>query len=92
MLSPDTVIVHGGDLVSAPLGEEIAMLDIDSGNYYILDDVAAAIWEGLATETTPARLCAKLLELYDVAPARCEADLLHFLQILHGKGLVRIVA
>jgi hypothetical protein len=91
MLSPDTVIVHNGDLVSAPLGEETAMLDVDSGNYYILDDVASAIWEGLATETTPARLCAQLLERFDVTPAQCETDVMRFLDTLHGKGLVRIV-
>jgi hypothetical protein len=91
MLTPDTVIVHGGDLVSARLGEETAMLDIDSGNYYILDDVASVIWEGLARETTAAALCARLVELFDVPPDQCQADVLRFLQTLHGKGLVRIV-
>jgi hypothetical protein len=91
MIAPDSMVVRTGDLVTAPLGEEIAMLNIDSGTYYVLDDIAAVIWASLGSPTTAARLCAILQARYDVAPRQCEADVLQFLQVLHGKGLIQIV-
>lgn len=91
MLGPNSIVVRDASLVFAPLGEEIAMLDVDSGNYYVLDDVAAAIWESLADETTCSRISATLIARYEVPPAQCEADVLKFLETLHAKGLINIV-
>jgi predicted phage gp36 major capsid-like protein len=92
VIDRDVPLCRSEDLVSAPLGREIAMLDIESGSYYILDDVAAFVWERLAAPATLAELCGALQTRFDVTPAQCEADLRPFLQALHEKGLVRIVA
>jgi hypothetical protein len=91
MIDPHSRLVRTGDLVTAPLGDETAMLDLASGSYYILDDIAAVIWASLQTPTTAAQLCAALQQRYDVTPSQCEADVMPFLQALHGQGLVRIV-
>ena len=85
-------LLRSDELVSAPLGREIAMLNIDSGSYYILDDVAAFVWERLAQPITLGELCGAVQRRFEVTTARCEADLLPFLQALHDKGLVHIVA
>jgi Coenzyme PQQ synthesis protein D (PqqD) len=91
MLGSGTTVVRVSDLVTAPLGKEIAMLNIDSGSYFVLDEIAAAIWARLESPITPARICDDLRQRYDVAPAQCEADVLTFLGMLHAKGLLRIV-
>lgn len=92
MIDRDSLIERTGDLASASMGHELAMMDLESGAYYVLAPVAAFIWSHLAAPTTPAALCDTLLQEYDVSRERCEADVLPFLRKLHAKGLVRIVA
>ena len=74
--------------VSAPLGGAVAMMDMEAGKYYVLDDVAAFIWGRLEHPTSVEDLLAELAGRYDVAPERCEADVLPFLRHLHARGLV----
>ena len=65
------------------------MMDIDRGKYYLLDDIASFVWTRLASPTSVGDLVAELCSRYDVAPSRCEADILPFLAELHEKGLVQ---
>lgn len=91
MIDREAVLVRTNELVTAPMGRELAMMNIESGSYFILDEIAAFIWERLAEPTSAAALCASLTERYDVSGAQCEADILPFLHNLNGRGLVRIV-
>jgi hypothetical protein len=91
MIDRHALLERTGDLVTAPMGEDLAMMDVDSGTYYVLDHVAVFVWERLATPTSTAVLCDLLQQAYDVSPTQCEADVLPFLQKLHGKGLIRVV-
>ncbi|MBV8517043.1 MAG: PqqD family protein [Acidobacteria bacterium] len=91
MISRDAVVVRTGDLVSAPMGDELAMMDMETGTYFVLDEIAAAIWEQLEQPTRVSALCSTLENRYDVSASQCEADVLPFLQSLHAKRLVRLV-
>lgn len=91
MITSSDILQRTGDLVSAPMGEELAMMDMQSGTYYVLDEVAAYIWERLAAPTPVGELLATLQSRYAVSAAQCEADVVNFLQRLHAKGLVRTV-
>ena len=66
------------------MGEEVAMLDMESGKYFVLAEVAASIWERLSEPVRPA-------DLYEVSLEQCRAEVLAFLENAHAKGLVRIV-
>lgn len=85
------MVVRSGDLVSAPMGDELAMMDMDSGTYFVLDKVAAAIWDRIETPTAVRAICQQLREEYEVPEERCEADVIPFLQKLETKNLVRLV-
>jgi hypothetical protein len=91
MIDRDSVVVRIGDLVSAPMGDELAMMDMGSGTYFVLDKVAAAIWDRMETPTSVRTLCQQLREEYEVPEERCEADVIPFLQKLETKNLVRLV-
>jgi hypothetical protein len=91
-ISPSDVLVRTDRHVSAPLGEALAMMDIDAGTYYLLDDVAATLWSALAAPTRVEDLVDDLLGRYDVDRARCESDVLPFLDALRKKGLLRVQA
>jgi hypothetical protein len=62
---------------------------MDTGKYFVLQEVAAFIWERLAEPATAAELCEALRQHYEVTPERCQADVLPFLQNAHDKGLLR---
>ena len=64
------------------------MMDMDAGRYFVLDDVAGFIWKRLEHPTSVKELLAELGRRYDVAPPRCEADVVPFLRDLHAKGLI----
>jgi hypothetical protein len=91
VITPSDVLVRADRHVSAPLGEEVAMLDVDSGRYYLLDDIATFIWARLTDPTQVTSLMDALQERYDVTAEQCDADVLPFLGHLHDKGLVRHV-
>ena len=89
MIERSAVLRRTDDHVSAPLEEWLVMMDIDAGKYYLLDDIASFVWTRLAAPTSVADLVDELCSQYDVAPSRCEADVLPFLTELHEKGLVQ---
>jgi hypothetical protein len=90
MITPSTLIVRDPELISASLGDEIAMLHVTSGRYYVLNDVAAAVWEHLDTPVTPAAVCATLTARYDVSPAQCESEVLSLLDTLLDRQMIRL--
>lgn len=91
MIEPSTVVRRSGDLVTAPLGQGLAMMDVESGTYFVLDDIGTFVWSRLAEAVQVAELLAELERLYDVTPEECERDVLALLGRMHAKGTVEIV-
>jgi Coenzyme PQQ synthesis protein D (PqqD) len=89
MLETSAVLRRTDDHVAAPLEEWLVMMHIDAGKYYLLDDIASVVWEGLATPKSVDDLVADLCTRYDISDAQCRADILPFLTELHEKGLVQ---
>ena len=90
MILRDSVLVRDGDLVVAPMGDDLAMMDMQSGSYFVLDKVAAEIWDAIETPTSVVDICARLRARFDVAADRCEADVIPFLEQLATKKLLRV--
>lgn len=86
----DHVLLPSPDVVFRELEGEAVLLHLETGLYFGLDPVGTRIWSLLAQGTPLRRLHARLLEEYDVAPARLEADLLQLATRLLASGLVEI--
>jgi hypothetical protein len=91
VITAGDTLVRTAEHVDAPLGDQVAMMDIGSGSYYVLDDIAAFIWARLERPAAVQSLLHELQARYDVAADRCAADVLPFLAHLHDKGLVHTV-
>jgi hypothetical protein len=87
----DTLLVRSDGVVSAPMGDGMAMMDLESGQYFVLTEVAAEIWDRLAEPVPVSALCAALAGVYDVSPEQCRDEVLSFLETTHAKGLIRVV-
>jgi hypothetical protein len=78
--------------MASDIGGETVILGLQKGRYYGLDAVGARIWQLLQTPTSVADLQRAIVAEYDVAPERCQADLLALLQQLIDAGVVEEVS
>lgn len=79
-------------IVQSKMGEEVVMLDMDSGFYFGLNSVASVIWGMLANEIGFEKLIDQLMAQFDVERALCEADTLELLDQMLEKNIIRKVA
>jgi hypothetical protein len=89
-LNGDSTVQHLEALVSAPMGDELAMMDLETGKYLVLDRIGAVIWEELDEPIRVRDLVDGLQARFEVDRDRCEADVLTFLRQLQDKGLLRV--
>jgi len=76
-------------VVQSKIGEEVVMLDMDSGFYFGLNSVASVIWGLLATEIGFEELIDRLMTQFEVERSICEADTKELLDQMLEKSIVR---
>lgn len=81
--------VRTKQLLEAELGEDLVALDVDSGDCFGFNSVAAEIWRLLAQPQDFEALRQALTDQYDVDASECEAELRSCLSNLELQGLVR---
>lgn len=89
--SATSTVVAVKEQVSCDLNGETAILQLDRGMYYGLDPVGARVWTLIQEPRTVADLGRLLMQEYDVAEDRLQADLLALLQDLREHQLVTVV-
>jgi len=78
-------------IVQSKIGEEVVMLDLDSGFYFGLNTVASVIWGLLANEITFEALIDQLMEQFEVERSLCETDTKELLDQMLEKNIIRRV-
>jgi hypothetical protein len=86
----DAVVVHSVDAVACDLGDETAILHLETGVYYGLDAVGSRVWSALSEPATVRQLITTLLGEYDVSRERCEEEVFALLGHLAEHRLVEI--
>ena len=86
-----TVVRQRRGQISADLDEEVALMSIERGNYYLLNSVGARIWQGLDRPRRIGDLCATLLPEYEVTREQLESDVVQLLSELVRYELVELV-
>lgn len=77
-------------VMAREVGEEVVILDLDSGTYFGLDAVGAHVWQLLAGGNTLRQVCDEMLTTYEVPAADLERDVIALVESLAAKGLVRV--
>ena len=83
-----TVVRQAKDQLSCNLGDEVAILNLKSTLYFGLDEVGAFIWQAVEKPQPVVEICRAVIDCYQVDEARCEADVLGFLNKLNELGLI----
>ena len=82
-----TVVTRTPGLLSAPVDDEIVILNPDRDNYVGLDAVGRAVWDHIEQPCQVAELCLKLSHDFDASPEQIAADMLPFLAEIVGEGI-----
>lgn len=86
----DSFVTLSQEQISCDLSGEAAILDLKSGVYFGLNEMGAFIWNNIQGSTRVSKLRDRILEEYEVEPARCERHLFQLLNQLAARGLIEI--
>ena len=87
-ITSDTLISRADGFTTAPVQNELMMLNVEQGAYYSLDPIAADIWNMVEKPASVSEIIEQLLKRYDVTPEQCQIDVLAFLEDMHEKGMI----
>jgi hypothetical protein len=83
--------VQNAEIIQSKIGEEVVMLDMESGFYFGLNSVASIIWGMMKDGITFEDLCNQLMEQFAVERSLCEADTQELLDQLLEKKIIRVI-
>ena len=89
-LSLEKRLRRSDNVLQSNLGEKSVMMDLDSGLYFGLNDVASRIWKLLEQPQTGAQLVERLVADYEIDRTACERKVLAFADELISKQLASI--
>lgn len=78
------------DVISQEVSGETVLLDLESENYFGLDEVGTRIWQLIKETNDLQAIYSTLLEEYDVSEDRLQQDLDTLLAEITGLGLVTL--
>jgi hypothetical protein len=89
-LNPETLVARRPEPLTAPVDDELVMLDLASSTYFGLDRIGRRIWALIEEPASVATICATLEREFDVSPETCRADVAAFVQELAGADLIEL--
>lgn len=89
-IDSDSAISIARDVVFREINGEAVLLNLQTGQYFGLDEVGTAIWSLLASRRTVHAVLEGLAERYEAPRERLEADLGRFLELLRDRELISV--
>jgi hypothetical protein len=90
MLTLNSIIQRDSEVLVAEAAQDLIMVNIASGYYYGLSDVARKIWDAIERPKKVSNLIDELTASYDVSSSSCEEQTLSFLKTLLDEGLLKV--
>ncbi|MCA9049854.1 MAG: lasso peptide biosynthesis PqqD family chaperone [Planctomycetaceae bacterium] len=90
-ISRSTTVRQAESQVAADMGDGVALMSLENGKYYCLNDSAGSVWHLIEKPVAVSEICSSLMEQFDVESDRCEQEVLSILSRLKDEGLVEIL-
>ncbi len=88
-ISAETIIKRKDkNILITGLGNEMVMMDLESGNYITLNNLGRIIWEKIEQPIRVSDLTDYLLSKYNVTELQCKEETFNFLERLNAEGLI----
>ena len=86
----DQKVTFADTVFAQEVDGEMVLLDMESENYFGLDEVGTSIWQAMQDKETLKEVFEVLLEQYEVEAEVLENDLSSFVEKLVESGLVKV--
>lgn len=86
-----TTIQLKEDLLYSSIGDEIVLMTEESGEYFKLNSVGAAIWEIIKDPISLKDLISRLLNDFDVSEIQCKEEVQSYVNKLNQNKFIKIV-
>ena len=91
-ITPDTVVVRNDKkFITSPIGDEIVMMSMESGNYIGINEVGAVIWNKLEQPTAIKEVVNYLLSIYDITEEECSEKTMKHIFDMAGQEMILIL-
>lgn len=80
--------VFNKNMEHASMGSELGLLDIESGKYFVLNEVSYEIWKILASEKSVAEVVSELLLVYDIDEETCYSETSSAIKTMFEKHII----
>ena len=90
-LTMASVVRQSRSQVSSNVEGDVAIMSIEKGNYYMLNEVGARFWELIEEPRRTADVCWVLLNEYDAEEDECEKEIVRLAQELLEHELVEVI-
>ncbi|MDY5213366.1 lasso peptide biosynthesis PqqD family chaperone [Intestinibacter sp.] len=87
----DSVITKNTEIDDTDLDGEKVMMNLDKGQYFMMNEVGSRIWELIEGNTPIVNIIAALTNEYDVDEETCENTVMEFLGRLKNADLIKVV-
>lgn len=91
MADEKQMIKRVGNVQTAMIGDELGMMNLDTGKYFLLDAVGAAIWELTEPPAFVEDIITSLTQSFDVSREQCAHDVWAFVGTLQEKKLIEMM-
>lgn len=78
------------ELVYQELDGEMVLLNMQSGQYFGIDEIGSKIWALLEEKVMPVDIVQRLVAEYEVSEKVCQQQVAAFLDELEKEGLIKI--
>ncbi len=91
MINPESLI-HRNDtqFLASDLGNELVMMNLETGDYISLNEVSASIWKLLEQPSKPAEVISRLLERYEIDEENCSRQTFLFLNKMYEQQMITV--
>ncbi len=81
-------IVNTNKFISSGFGDEMMLMNLETGDYVGLNTVSADIWRQAEKQSTAQQIIDYLLQQYDVEEEVCKREVLTAMEEMLEKGLL----
>lgn len=91
-VTQQSIVVASERQVSSDLGGEAVILQLESGVYFGVNAVGAAVWALLREPRSVEEIQEAILKEFAVDAERCQREVLALLRELEAEGLIEVLA
>ncbi len=91
MITPQSLIIRNDQqFLTSELSDELLMMNLETGNYIVLNEVSADVWKLLEQPLPAESLVDKLVDIYTISKEDCLQKTFLFLKEMADNELVSV--